>query len=55
MSVISWLRGSSWDRIYGEMRAEEIMAAGDSPQKSTDQVDKNKSEPRGYCNSTHHL
>lgn len=52
MLVISRVKGSRWGRIYGEMRVEKIMAAGDISQKFTDQVDKNISEPRGYWNST---
>lgn len=52
MLVVSWIKGSRWDRIYGEMRVEEIMAAGDTSQKSTNQVDKNISEAIGYWNGT---
>ena len=52
MLVISWIKGSRWDRIYGKLRLEEIMAAGNISQKFTDQVDKNKGEPKCYWNST---
>lgn len=50
--MVSWIKGSRGDRIYGEMRGEEIMATGDASQKPTDQIDKNRSEAMEYWNST---